>query len=149
MTAAGIATLFVTQEYLHGMDGIDCPGNIVDLNIEAELGWMTRNFDEIFKGDAYNFYCLERIGVASGLKYFGTNDWYKVAADRIVRYQQPDGSLGYNVCRPSFCLLCLARGRAPVVMNKLEYQLNMHADRSTFQPAFTLGDAINCFRRCG
>jgi hypothetical protein len=129
MTAAGIATLFVTQEYLHGMDGIDCPGNISDANIEAGLGWMTRNFEEIFKGDAYNLYCLERIGVASGLKYFGTNDWYKIGSDRVVKGQEPDGALGYNVLRTCFSLLFLARGRAPVVMNKLEYKLNMHGDK--------------------
>ena len=46
MTAAGIATLFITDDYLHGMDGIDCSGNIVDPNIEAGLAWISQNFPE-------------------------------------------------------------------------------------------------------
>ena len=35
MTAAGIATLYITQDYLHGNEGIECHGNVTNLAIEA------------------------------------------------------------------------------------------------------------------
>ena len=51
----------------------------------------------------YGLYGIERIGVASGRKYFGTVDWYKLGAEPIVKRQAAGGSWGalHDTC---FCL---------------------------------------------
>ena len=129
-----MATLFITQEYLHGNDGIDCHGNIVDPNIEKGLDWMADHFDEIytaatmFNHPYYGLYGIERIGAASGRKYFKDIDWYKNGANYLV---SPDlrGAVGGMYATPSFALLFLVRGRAPVVMNKLQYDIDLHGDK--------------------
>ncbi len=128
MTAAGIATLFITQDYLRSNDGIQCQGNITNPNIEAGLKWMTDHFDLVIGSSGYTLYGLERIGVASGYKYFGTHDWYQVGSDIVVKRQASNGSWG-SVVETCFNLLFLARGRAPVVMNKLEYQIEPTSEK--------------------
>jgi hypothetical protein len=122
MTAAGIATLFITQDYTLG-NGAECKGNIVNPNIEAGLAWMDKHIREALGGNFYAMYGIERIGVASGRKYFGTVDWFQVGADYLAKNQAADGSWGGDVPNTCFGLLFLARGRAPVVMNKLEYDV--------------------------
>jgi hypothetical protein len=136
MTAAGIATLFITQDFLFRERGLECSGNIQDKNIDAGLKWMAGHFPLALSGawPFYGLYGVERIGVASGYKYFGDVDWYERGADFLVSHQNAkDGSfppadprnLGaqgslVNTC---FALLFLSRGRAPVMMNKLDYQI--------------------------
>jgi hypothetical protein len=122
MTAAGIATLFITQDYTLGND-TGCKGNGVNPNIEAGLAWMDKHIQEALGGNYYGMYGIERIGVASGHKYFGTVDWFHVGADFLVKNQGTDGSWGGDVPNTCFGLLFLARGRAPVVMNKLQYDV--------------------------
>ena len=122
MTAAGIATLFITQDFTLG-NLADCRGNVVNANIDAGLAWMDRHIREALGGNYYGMYGIERIGVASGRKYFETVDWYQTGADYIVKNQKPDGSWGAGLPDTCFALLFLVRGRAPVVMNKLEYSV--------------------------
>ena len=125
MTAAGIATLFITQDYTSGSMA-ECRGNIQNENIDRGLAWMDKNIAAALHNNHYTMYGIERIGVASGRKYFETVDWYRTGADRLVHEQHPDGSFG-DVPDTCFALLFMVRGRAPVVMNKLEYEV---ADRS-------------------
>jgi hypothetical protein len=136
MAAAGLATLFITQDYLINatMGKRDCKGNYVNRNIDLGLAYMDQHAQAMLtnQGDAhyhYLMYGIERIGVASGRKYFGTLDWYQVGAEALVRQQAGDGAWGneepaYNakkVPNTVFSLMFLIRGRAPVVLNKLEY----------------------------
>ena len=80
---------------------------------------------------------MERIGVASGLKYFGTIDWYKDGSNYLVKQPEDHGAMGFQAksvdptcnCDTAWGLLFLVRGRAPVVMNKLQYEINMHGDK--------------------
>jgi len=84
--------------------------NIVDKNIELGLNWMSQHFDEIYEARPnYGLYGVERIGVASGRKYFGTVDWYKQGADYLVKHQAPGGNWGQPP-DTSFSLLFLVRG---------------------------------------
>ncbi len=131
MTAAGVATLFITQDYLHMKDALDCKGNISNKAIEAGMKWMTTNFNQVFKSEwpFYALYGVERIGLASGYKYLGTIDWYEIGSDKLVGLQQPDGGWG-TAFDTSFALLFLVRGRAPVVMNKLEYAIDFHGEKN-------------------
>ncbi|HET6246551.1 MAG TPA: DUF4159 domain-containing protein [Tepidisphaeraceae bacterium] len=128
MTAAGIATLFITQDYVMRINGHQfdsCRGGAANPNIEKGLAWMDKHISKVFGGGNqwhyYGLYGIERIGVASGRKYFDTVDWYKTGAENIVRGQHGDGSWGapHDTC---FAILFLVNGRAPVMMNKVIYQ---------------------------
>lgn len=128
MAAAGVATLFITQDYLLDLRR-DCQGNFFNQHIEMGLAWMDRHVNELLGGNYYGMYGVERIGVASGRKYFGGVDWYRVGSDFLVKNQGEDGAWGSeddnhnarkipNTC---FALYFLTRGRAPILMNKLDY----------------------------
>ncbi|MBC8106900.1 MAG: DUF4159 domain-containing protein [Anaerolineae bacterium] len=133
MTADGIATLFITQDYLHADEAVTPRGNIKNPYIDKALDWMSANFkmvanDEKFSRDYpyATLYAIERIGAASGLKYFDKIDWYEIGADRLMRNRKNNGSWTGDygaVVNTSFAILFLAQGRAPIVMNKLEYDI--------------------------
>ncbi len=111
MTAAGVATLFITQDYLHSDGG--CKGNYTNRPLEAGLKWIGQHFGELASVHHYYYYTLfgiSRIGLASGYKYLGDRDWYKDGAAQLVAYQQLDGSWQDSVSDTSFALLFLARG---------------------------------------
>jgi len=120
MTAAGIATLFITQDYTLKEDWSVCKGAPKNDNIERGLAWMDKHIEKAMAGEPYTMYGIERIGTASGHKYFGTKDWYKMGSEYFVRHQFYDGGFG-GIPNTCFALVFLARGRAPVLMNKLEY----------------------------
>ena len=130
MTAAGVATLFITQDYLHANEGVVPRGNITNPAIEKGLEWIGKNFAAV-NGDTYTLYGIERIGVASGLKYFTDIDWFARGADILVKNQGGNGQWGggnggegdSETPSTAFALLFLSRGRAPVVMNKLQYDV--------------------------
>ena len=96
MTAAGVATLFITQDFLLDLKR-DCQGNVFNQNIEMGLSWMDRHIGQLLGGNFYGMYGVERIGVASGRKYFGALDWYKVGSDALVKSQKPDGAWGDTI----------------------------------------------------
>lgn len=133
MTAAGVATLFITQDYVHANDGVKCKGNLVSQPIDKGLKWMADHTSdwtpmttwwEKRAVPGYTLYGVERIGVASGLKYFGTVDWYQFGADWCVKNQSENGSWNGddNIANTALCMLFLARGRAPVLINKIQYE---------------------------
>jgi hypothetical protein len=126
MTVAGVATLFITQDYVHATNGIKCTGNVFNPHIEAGLKWLDKNFESVFTetktafAPYYALYGVERVGVASGRKYIGAVDWYQRGADFLIRNQAPRGGWG-NRINTCYGMLFLARGRAPVLFNKLQY----------------------------
>jgi hypothetical protein len=151
MSAAGVATLNITQEYMQrGVSWSTCRGGTRNENIERGLGWVDKNIGGMLQTSGeyglYQMYGVERIGVASGRKYFGTVDWSAVGADYLVHHQNPDGSFGGDdefhnprkIPDTTFAILFLVRGRAPVIMNKLEYGVaaapSGHAAAGNAQP---------------
>lgn len=63
---------------------------------------------------------------AAGIKYIGGVDWYASGVKWLLRRQQADGSwdgdlLASNRAMTALCVLFLARGRAPVAFNKLQF----------------------------
>ena len=128
MTVAGTATLFITQDYLHASMGINCSGNVVNPHIDAGIKWIADNFDNVFTDPGiaapyYALYGVERVGVASGRKYFGKVNWYQRGSDYLIDNQSPRGGWG-NLNETCFAMLFLSRGRAPVIFNKLQYDVN-------------------------
>ena len=69
----------------------------------------------------YALYGVERVGLASGFKQFGRHDWYRELAEDAVIQQGANGSWGSGVVDTSYALLFLARGRHPILMNKLRF----------------------------
>lgn len=123
MTAAGIASLFIIQDFTTPDTWSACHGGTPTPNIDKGLAWMDQNIEAVMtEGAFYTMYGIERIGVASGRKYFGALDWFQRGADTIVKRQGKDGSWGNSIPNTCFALLFLARGSAPIMINKLQYE---------------------------
>jgi hypothetical protein len=132
MTLAGIASLFVAQDYLGAEEFGDRVGRPPFSNALAKaLTWLENGDNcaiNIRNGDdidwSYTLYGLERVGLASGFKYFGPHDWYREQAAATIAVQNPNGSWTApfgDVEGTSYALLFLARGRHPVIINKLRF----------------------------
>jgi hypothetical protein len=144
MTCAGVASLLVAREYIDtanmgngmGGDSGDRPSQSPMLN--AGLSWLDTGDNCLSNlagdgmgGAGYGLYGLERVGLASGFKYFGKHDWYAELARQLVAQQHLDGSWGGSENRgkvqsqtlidTAYALLFLARGRHPILFNKLRY----------------------------
>ena len=139
MTAAGVASLFIIRDKLYRGTGCPCRGGKsprkgleVDAAIQRGTEWLKNNFAvDANPGrggwNAFWSFSCERVGLASGIKYFGTHNWYAEMAEYLVSHQNPDGSWGH----PSSTALAIAflvKGRAPILLNKLQFdgQWNNH-----------------------
>jgi hypothetical protein len=123
MTVSGIASLFVCVDNLLANQYIDCRGGKMIRPLEKALEWLDKNFEdavEVKNHQYYFLYGVERVGLASGYKYFGQYDWYRIGTQKLLATQKSDGGWG-TVWDTAFAMLFLARGRHPVLMNKLEY----------------------------
>ena len=134
MTAAGTATLFITRDFLER--GIGCPCKNgqsarrslkLDEAIDRGLAWLGKNFraeKHPFGSSNWNLYWLyscERVGLAAGIKYFGTRDWYREGVKVVLGGQKPDGSWR-DIPDTSYAICFLAKGRAPILLNKLKHR---------------------------
>ena len=131
MAAAGTASLFVTYDQLSRRSAT-LGRDPFPPALERALRWWETNEDWLAREDprspfgqtywGYQLYGIERVGLASGFKYFGKHDWYRVLARQAVEAQAEDGSWqDGRVIDTAYVLLFLARGRAPILMNKLRY----------------------------
>ena len=134
MTCAGVASLLVTH------DNLDLPmlrGAVgrepYSPSLAAGLKWLdtadnginTPNPNTHYLG--YDLFGIERVGLASGYKYFGNHDWYREMAERVVAAQFANGSWGHDdhgldtLVDTAYSLLFLSRGRHPIIMTKLKF----------------------------
>ena len=137
MTAAGLASIFITADNLDLNSGCPCRGSVsakargdLERRVDLSLGWLSREFRADANPKAphgpdwhryYWLYAVERVGIAAGYKYFGDHNWYREGAEWLVRNQQENGSWG-DIPETCFALLFLYKGRAPILFNKLEYK---------------------------
>jgi len=135
MTTAGVASVFVCYDNLMARDAavVRCrPSKSAEgarRALAAGLAWFNANFVNSFKGRIrglyYYLYGVERVGLASGQKYFGKADWYKIGASVLIKRQNADGSWtggwGGPEVSTAFALLFLVRGRNAVLFNKLQF----------------------------
>jgi len=139
MTAAGVASLFITRDYIYRGVGCPCRGNRssarpvqVDKAIDGGLDWLGKHFiaksvpsvvpanGQLDSLTIYWLYACERVGLASGMKYFGGHDWYDEGAEFLIRRQQPPGQWG-RIHNTAFALCFLIKGKAPLLLNKLRF----------------------------
>ena len=142
MTCAGVSSLVITglkrfrglEKLVGDRDVDDCGRGGSDPNLQAGINWLATHFsvDKNFNAGSqwkyYYLYGLERTGRLSGVRFFGSHDWYREGAEELVHEQDRvegfwSGSQ-YEGIRPvatSFALLFLAKGRAPVLVNKLRH----------------------------
>lgn len=142
MTCAGISSLVITglkrvttKEILVGDQVRNCgEGALVNPRLQAALNWMGRGFQvgqNVGQGQNWKYYYLyglERAGRLSGVRYMGGKDWYRQGARELVAEQDPvlgswRGTSIENdeVIATSLALLFLAKGRSPVLVNKLRH----------------------------
>ena len=128
MAAAGVASLFVCYDNLllndPGVKRCQTSQQLINAqkSIQKGLDWFDKNFAGSLGRGGHQYYYLygvERVGLASGYKYFGKVDWYKMGATKLLRSQN-GGSWGSPV-NTAFGLLFLIRGRNPVAFNKLQF----------------------------
>ncbi len=121
MTCAGLTCLYVVLQEVH-RDKDTPPKEVMDA-INKGLA----NMDKVYSpshgahgGAGYYMYGVERVGIASGIKFFrnakGDHDWFEQIAESIAKSAGNSPSVVNN----SFHLMFLARGRVPVWITKLQ-----------------------------
>ena len=142
MTCAGISSLVITglkryqgQEVLVGDTIQNCGKGSINVELQRAIDWMAshffvgQNLGLGQRGKYYYLYGLERAGRLTGQRFFGDHDWYREGAEELVHEQ--DKLLGYwtgvgffedqPLISTCFALLFLAKGRSPVLINKLRH----------------------------
>ena len=138
MTCAGISSLIIaelnlvqTLESFEGDRALDCGRNAFDPALQRGVDWLAANFrvdqnlGEANQWKYYYLYGLERVGRLTGLRYLGEHDWYREGAQELVKRQDTISGAWNGDIDPivttSFALLFLAKGRSPVLINKLRH----------------------------
>jgi RNA polymerase sigma factor (sigma-70 family) len=141
MTCAGISSLVISghgqypgQEFLQGAAIRNCGKGTVSRRLQAGIDWLASHFQvgqNFGAGQQFKFYYLhglERAARLTGVRFFGEHDWYRAGAEHLVHDQNVEN--GYwqgaliesnKILATSFALLFLAKGRAPVLINKLRH----------------------------
>lgn len=135
MTAAGVADMIILGGSLSESnekgfrDGAapGCGTYHADRSLARGLDWLGKNFRaELNPGRRqtylyYWLYAVERCGILSGQRYFGSHDWYREGAAFLVRSQNHDGTWGSGLVDTAFSVLFLAKGRKPLLVQKLRW----------------------------
>ena len=146
MTCAGVASLVITgqrvftdHERIDGERIRDCGRREPDFPLLRGMNWLGANFQvnqNVGGSDQwtlYYLYGLERAGRLTGQRFFGRHDWYRAGAEHFVQTQDRGNGFWNGGAGPvpstSFALLFLAKGRAPVLVNKLRHLADWDNDR--------------------
>lgn len=128
MTAAGLATMFMCYQILHGEEYIGCDHNAAYEPAEKSLAWLDKNYASGVNPGHYTqyyhywLYSVDRVARAGGLKYFGGHNWFNEGAEELLETQTPKGYwMTDPLVNTSMSLLFLGRGRRPVAIGKLRY----------------------------
>jgi len=147
MTTAGLAVLFITQDFLHAdayLSVGDAKPRRAEQAMHLGMEWMNTNFSATENPGRdtdfyYYLYGVERVGMASGYKTFAGHDWYREGAAELLRRLcrwDPDAksmTMHRRIAGKSragevrtvdlcFALMFLSRGRVPVAINKLRVE---------------------------
>ena len=126
MTGAGTASLLIAGDRVFH-PGVNCGRYKQSKNIAGGINYIARTWNPARGGHHayYTIYALERVGILSGRKFLGKHDWYVELANTLVRSQNVMGGWGgasQNGIRDTcFALLALAKGKVPILVNKLQW----------------------------
>jgi serine/threonine protein kinase len=141
MTCAGLSSLILSGVH-HQPDPESLKGAVIEScgkrneyrGIQVGLDWLANVFQvtgNAGEGKLWQFYYLcglERLGRLAGAKTVGTHDWYREGAIELVRLQDEQAGSWKGqfvekepVLATAFAVLFLAKGRAPVLINKLRH----------------------------
>jgi hypothetical protein len=137
MTAAGVASLFICDMWLH-VQGGRCGVYVDDRPVERGLVWLAQRFSVTRNPDYgrwkfYYLYALERVGVILAQRNFGRHDWYREGVEHLVGDPEQvvmvlsEGETAYLA--KCYTLLFLAKGNAPLVMHKARWLGTWNANR--------------------
>jgi len=135
MTAANVANLYILGLRLEAgqekgfVNGVapGCGRYRAQRDLARGLTWLGRNFRaDVNPGDGplftpYWLYAAERCGVLSGQRMFGPHDWYRAGGEYLVGTQRADGRWSRNLADTCFAVLFLAKGRQPLLVQKLQW----------------------------
>ena len=128
MTAGGVATLCLTERYLHGADMAKLGKRHASRQLRKGLRWLDENFaldDPAEESDPYYYYwTIQRVGTATGRRTFNGIDWYQRVTARMLDKQQPDGTWSGpkgQLLSTGFALLYLSKAFDPVAVGKLRF----------------------------
>ena len=143
MAAAGLASSIIIEENFPGLEGlfannrIQCCGKS---SLKEDHQKQTADFiGNSFrtgggKWQYYFLYGLERAGRLSGRRFFGTHDWYREGASRLLKLQIDGGAWRGSGqekehIATSMALLFLSKGKRPVAIGKYLFETeddNLH-----------------------
>lgn len=136
MTAASVGALHIIGGRLY-VEAARCGTYMQDRRMAGGISWLEKNFSVTthpggsMNHQNYHLYALERVGVLTGERCFGTHDWYIEGARYLVDTQNEDGSWtsGRDIIPGTcFAVLFLAKGNVPVLINKLRHGGDWNAD---------------------
>ncbi|MBI2193495.1 MAG: DUF4159 domain-containing protein [Planctomycetes bacterium] len=136
MTAAGAASLLLAGEKTSITSEV-CGRYQEGKVLAGGIAFLSENWSTDTGHNAYyTTYALERVGILSGQKFIGRHDWYRSLAVQLVGRQNASGSWGGDpggsptgVLNTAFALLTLAKGKVPVLVNKLQWSGDWNNDR--------------------
>ncbi len=142
MTVAGISSLIIcglslhqSKERLKGGKVVNCGEWGQTEPIMRAIQWLGKFDEQEFVTNPrdgqwtyYYLYGLERAARLTGQRFIGRHDWYRAGAEWLVKsqavpggYWRGNGLESNELIATSFALLFLAKGRRPVLINKLRH----------------------------
>jgi len=123
MTSAALASLFICGNQLFTAGEV-CGQYSENPTIAKGMAYLEAHRNDWFTVGGFLFYTLyaiERVGVLSSEGTIGKHDWFLDGADFLLKHQKQNGSWADNVADTSFALLFLIKGKAPLVLQKLQW----------------------------
>ena len=127
VTAAAVASLLLCGDRLARQEPAETTAERIE-TVEKGLEWIAANYslkENPSRELAWYYfwlYALERAGVASGRRNFGEHDWFREGTSLLLKGQRSDGSWTDRLYHDALCLLFLAKGLKPVIVQRLEWQ---------------------------
>ena len=119
MSLAGVTGLLIAQQELYR--GSSKRSKRIGDSLDKGMKYLDKNYGAGNKWGLYGVYGMERVGLATGIKYFNKKDWFAHEAGKVVAKVNASGHYGaiYDDC---FALLFLTRGRVPIWCTKLKVE---------------------------
>jgi hypothetical protein len=126
MTAAAIASLYLCGDRLAKTESEEAAAERTAV-IKRGIEWIDQHYSLAENPNRrtawYYFwlYGLERAGATSGRRAFGPHDWFREGTELLVAGQKADGTWTERLYHDALCLLFLAKGFRPLLVQRLEW----------------------------